>query len=570
MPSTIRSRLIGLVAAVLVPATALSGYLAYKFAKSERQALEIQRTDDATKLTFLVDGEITALLASLQILANTPQLVAGDLAAFRKVAETVTGDKFAVIALLDETGQQVMSTFIAPGEPLPRRLDMTPFEPVFKGRTIVSDVLRGTAVKRPVISIAVPVAQDGRVRYALSGVVYPERFGPLFEAAGINSNWAAAIVDRSGNFVARNIDPEKYIGNLARPALAEISKGTAHSGDYTNVTHEGVATGNSFRRSSVTGWTTAVSVPIAVLYEASNRAMRWVGAGALLLLLGSIALATYLAGQITQSITSFSEAATALVKGRALPETSSHIAELAEVRAAFEITEAALRAREKADEHARFLLQELSHRSKNLIAVVQAVANQTAQSSKSLPAFQEAFSMRLQGLSVSNDLLVKKDGSGASLRDLILGHLAPFVGDQTDRVHVRCPNVMLSANATQALGLAFHELATNAHKYGALSAPDGHVTVTGEIIDAEALQQLAVSWTERGGPLVQPPTRKGFGTTVIDRMAAASVGGTAQLNYDPAGFRWVLMISDAHFSLGTSNKRRDHRDFEPPHTASAA
>ena len=552
---SIQGRLLSVLALVIVPSIVFCTFFAFRYADAERRSIEARRTDEVNNLSFLVDGEVAAVISTLKVLARAPSLEADNLPAFRSFAETAIGDRIAVLALLDRTGQQVMSTFIPPGQALPKRADMTVFEDVFKGTTTVTNVFEGTVVKRPIVAIAVPVMRDGQVALLLSAVIYPERFLGLFSKAHINPNWAAAVVDRKGQFVSRNLLPEQFIGQPARPELGAVARGTAAIGAFDNTTHEGVATGNSFSRSELTGWTSVVSVPSAVLAEPLHRALRWVVGGGLALALVSIGIASLLARRIARSVEAFSAAASALVEGNPLPATPAYISELAEVRAAFEITEGAVAARKRADEHVRFLLQELTHRSKNLLGVIQAVATRTARSAGSLDDFQIAFSNRLQGLAVSHDLLVKEDWQGASIDSLVTEHLAPFVDKASTRIEVDSPEFFLTAAAAQAIGLALHELATNANKYGALSGDAGKVTVICRVAVDEPDRPLRMQWIESGGPAVQAPTRTGFGRVVIEQMVASVVGGPAVLDYDPAGFRWTLLIATQQFSDASSVPR---------------
>ena len=133
------------------------------------------------------------------------------------------------------------------------------------------------------------------------------------------------------------------------------------------------------------------------------------------------------------------------------------------------------------EEELQFVVHELGHRIKNLLAVVQALANQTAQRSATVKEFQTVFSERLQGLSRSLDLVVEEDGRGASIADLIRSQLGPFAKIDGVRIAATGPTVSLNPEATQNIGLALHELATNATKHGALSVPNGAVTVDWEI-----------------------------------------------------------------------------------------
>ena len=204
--------------------------------------------------------------------------------------------------------------------------------------------------------------------------------------------------------------------------------------------------------------------------------------------------------------------------------------------------EAALRV---SQDHQKFLLNELAHRMKNQLAVIQAMVGQTARNAGSLKQFQEQFAQRVQGLAVATDVLVAQRWSGAPLSDLVQRQLEPFV-PSPDRLECDGPNVTISTDATQAIGLALHELATNAVKHGAWSSTGGRVKVSWQFVTNGAGNNLRVSWLEQDGPVVVCPTRKGFGHVVIENMAAQRVGGTAELVFAPEGLSWTLTIPNTH------------------------
>jgi PAS domain S-box-containing protein len=193
--------------------------------------------------------------------------------------------------------------------------------------------------------------------------------------------------------------------------------------------------------------------------------------------------------------------------------------------------------RKKQEENLRFIMGELSHRTKNILSVVQAMASQTARHTESFDDFQERFLGRIGALSQSHDLLVSQNWRGASLLDLILTQLRPFVDDQA-RLQTEGPPVFLKAAATQALGIMLHELATNASKYGALSVPGGRIRIQWQLTDAS----IAVGWREYDGPLVKAPIRNGFGRILVERMARDMFGITPRLELLPTGARWSATI----------------------------
>lgn len=194
--------------------------------------------------------------------------------------------------------------------------------------------------------------------------------------------------------------------------------------------------------------------------------------------------------------------------------------------------------RQRYDEHIRYLMREVNHRSKNLLTVVLSMARQTARSSP--PAeFIDRFSKRLYSLSGSQDLIVQGNWGGVSFRDLVesqLQHLGEEM--QAKRIRIEGPEMVFTPTAAQGIGMALHELSTNALKYGSLSVPGGTVSILWDTVDNG--RSFRIGWSEQGGPPVSPPQENGFGRTVIERMAGLSVGGTVELQYAPEGVQWEL------------------------------
>ena len=190
---------------------------------------------------------------------------------------------------------------------------------------------------------------------------------------------------------------------------------------------------------------------------------------------------------------------------------------------------------------------------KNQLAVIQSMAVQTARHAGSVKQLQEQFSQRLKGLAVATDLLVSQGWTGAQLLELVERQLEPFA-PAADRLNCQGPNVSISPDATQSIGLALHELATNAVKYGAWSAPGGIVAVSWQLLtNGSNESSLRLRWLEQGGPDVVTPTRKGFGNVVIESVAAQRVGGTAELVFAPEGLSWTLTIPKAHIVAAGKN-----------------
>ena len=193
----------------------------------------------------------------------------------------------------------------------------------------------------------------------------------------------------------------------------------------------------------------------------------------------------------------------------------------------------------KHEQQLRLVMRELAHRSKNLLAIILSMAAQTARNSPALPEFNARFTQRLQGLAHSHDLLVQQNWLGASLRELIKSHLQPFVEHDKSRITLTGPDVIVDPKAAQNIGLALHELATNASKYGALSGPKGRVDI---VWSKTAEGRFALEWKETGGPRVHAPRRRGFGQTVLERLTAQALEGTASLTFNNDGVNWRMEI----------------------------
>jgi two-component sensor histidine kinase len=193
-------------------------------------------------------------------------------------------------------------------------------------------------------------------------------------------------------------------------------------------------------------------------------------------------------------------------------------------------------AHKRAEQQVRLLMAEVNHRSKNLLSVVTAIAQQTAATSPQ--EFVVKFSSRVQALAVSHDLLVKSQWRSIDVSELIRGQLAHFDDLVGKRILFDGPRLHLSTAAAQSIGMVIHELATNTVKYGALSCENGRIEIVWASDDSGAEPVFSMSWTEVDGPPICAPTHRGFGTTVVTKMVEMGLDGQTFLDYRPAGLIW--------------------------------
>ena len=204
----------------------------------------------------------------------------------------------------------------------------------------------------------------------------------------------------------------------------------------------------------------------------------------------------------------------------------------------FVATYSDISARKASEAYIQNLLQEVNHRSKNLLAVVQVIARQTGRMHEG-PDFFAVFNRRLASLTSNQDILIKSNESHVDLETLARAQFAHLIDPEDPRVSISGPTVQLNESSSQAVGMAIFELVTNAAKYGAVSQDAGSVSLSW-VITEEATPSIEISWLETGGPPVKAPTRKGFGSQVTGPVLESATSGKTHRDFDPSGFRWSL------------------------------
>jgi two-component sensor histidine kinase/CheY-like chemotaxis protein len=195
--------------------------------------------------------------------------------------------------------------------------------------------------------------------------------------------------------------------------------------------------------------------------------------------------------------------------------------------------------REAADKLQKLILGELHHRIKNTLATVSAIASQSFRASTSIEQGQRAMEGRLVALARAHDLLMQNSWSNAGLVDILSGATEPYDSQGARRFHFNGPNLRITSGAVIALAMTLNELCTNTTKFGALSTAAGRIDLSWTIVEEK--QRLRLTWTERGGPPVQRPTRRSFGTRMMESLGQ-QLNGQVQLTYEPSGFVYVLDV----------------------------
>src|SRR5262249_18316313 len=195
----------------------------------------------------------------------------------------------------------------------------------------------------------------------------------------------------------------------------------------------------------------------------------------------------------------------------------------------------------EAEAHQRLLVEELNHRVRNMLTVVGAITKQTLAKSRSPEEIGRTLEGRIQALAASYALLSREQWGDVALQDIVLNELGQYRQEAPGRVLVDGPPVAFKPPSALALGLVVHELATNAAKYGALANAEGRVAVTWQL-ETRSPRALELTWREPNGGGVKKPKRKGFGTELIEREVAGTLGGTVALDYAPGGLHVSIVI----------------------------
>jgi two-component sensor histidine kinase len=289
---------------------------------------------------------------------------------------------------------------------------------------------------------------------------------------------------------ARAPNPAETFGKRASPSLYREMFSRPEA-TLSAISLDGVALASAYTRSQLTGWTVGAGVP-----ESSLTAPLWRNI-AITSLIGGVLLLTGLAFALRMAAT--------IARGEMLHD---------------------------------LLIDELNHRVKNTLALMQAIGVQTFRSASKTE--RSKFEGRLSALAEAHNLLSQEKWQGSELKEVIGRALQPFLLANPDRIRMSGPNVPLSPRLAVVLSMIVHEIATNAAKYGALSNETGTVRLDWEITEDAPKPRLRMIWTEAGGPVVTAPVQRGFGSRLIERSARDQLGGEATVDFLPRGVVYTI------------------------------
>lgn len=444
-------------------------------------------------IRLVLDAEMQRMTGGVEVLALTNSLRNGDFNNFRRMAGGFLDQygKDGVVIVADRQGHQLFSSVASDTASLPLRNNVTIIEKVFStGHLQYSNLFTGAVKRRPVVTVEVPVMRDGEVLYDICFSPPIDIFQTILEKQRPSRDWTLSIFDGEGVNFARVPSSHDTVGQRASPSLrAEMSR--HDEATFPTVSLEGVPLITSVARSAITGWTVAAGIA-----ESSLVAPLW----------RTLAITSVIGGVLLLVGLGFAlRMATAIARGEMLHD---------------------------------LLIEELNHRVKNTLALLQSIATQTFRSASR--AEREKFEGRLGALAEAHNLLSTEKWQGSDLQDVVGRVLQPYVLNTPERVRMFGPRAPLSPRLAVVLSMIVHEIATNAAKYGALSNETGTVTLDWEVREDGADRKLRMIWTEAGGPLVTAPIQRGFGSRLIERSARDQLGGEATVDFLPRGVVYTL------------------------------
>jgi signal transduction histidine kinase/CheY-like chemotaxis protein len=330
--------LLHLILWALLPACGGAAFVLYQTYQGERAQLERSTIQTARALTQAVDAELTRVKATAQALSRSPYLANRNLAAFYRQASEVlqlTGSGNNIV-LSERSGQQVLNTLRPLSAPLPQHGSPEQLHQVFAtGQPVISNIFIGPVLKRPLMTVDVPVMVDGEVIYDLSMVVLPERLGELVRNTGLPSDWYVAVFDAQGVVAARTHSPEKFVGKKAVPAVVQ-GIAERQEGVVTTRTLENTPAMVAFSRSPTTNWSVGIGMPVEIFEAPLRQRFLLLSAFVALLAAAGVVAAWSLARRIAGSIHALIGPASSIGQGSRMLMPQVELREVFEVASAME------------------------------------------------------------------------------------------------------------------------------------------------------------------------------------------------------------------------------------------
>jgi len=523
--------LFALVLVILLPALVVSLVLLNRNNQGQEEVVRSLTNATVQAAGQSVEREIAGMVTTLRVLSTSELLKAGQMREFHDRAATALVGTGAYLIALDESFNQMLNTRVPYGTQLGATSDpATAAQALQRSAPTVSGLFFGKTASRWVFNVLLPAPENDQVS-VLVLTQNAENLAGALQSRQLPTGWHAALVDNGNLVVAATPDAGFDTGSVLpmRQTLDQPPE------EWRRERFDGQQVVTAEWRSALSGWRVIAWASTEAVDRPLGDALLWLAAWGVIIALAASLLAFLIAERIGLSVRGLRRDAQRLGRGEPVAAKAYPVAEIAEVSRALADASAS---RQAADNEVRFLMREVAHRSKNQMTVIAAMARQTARGADDVPSYVQAFERRIQGLARSTDLLLTYGRAGVALQELVESQIAPFSPPDPARVNVSGPAVRLNMQAAQILGMALHELSTNAVKYGAFGEGGGTLDVRWTLIE----DRLDFVWRETVPQALSESERVGFGTTVLKSMVGHSLGAEVVRECHKTGMEWRFAI----------------------------
>lgn len=525
--------LVCLILVAVIPAFLFSIIVLKRTNEAQERIFESLLRTSTSAVNRAVEREISGMFSTLNFLSTSDSLQKGDYAALHRQASKALEGTDIYFILIDPTMHQILNTRVpygtalsAASEPVSAGLALS------RGERMVSDLFFGKTAQQWVFNVYQPMRLHNGQQVLLTLTKNAEALRRAVNPDILSPGWNAAVLDTEGKVIVSTDEKQKagqpFFLRVVPSLRLGVSTMRQDDVNYQVVTEF----------SSLAGWRMIAWAKSSDVQAPAVSSFLWLTIGGAVFAALAAAGAVGIARVLSRDVRLLAHDARRLGRGERVASRRYAISELETVSRA--LAEAA-DARVKSENEVRFLMREVAHRSKNQLTVIQAMLNQSVAGAENAGDFAETFRRRVSGLARSTDLMIANATQGVNLAELARNQLKPFTPDDTSRVRIAGPAVLLDPQASQTLGMALHELSTNATKYGALANDTGIVSLSW----VTAGENLDLVWLESRAAIDKQAiadSRKGFGSVVLERMLGMALDATLEFIVHDDGIEWRVTI----------------------------
>lgn len=495
----------------------------------------IDRSDlTARSVAHALDRELSGLMSIVKAMTLSPALKQRQFSLFDSYMREVYASLGIHLVLRDTTGQQILSTRLPYGWPLP--VSQTGFDErtLTEAKPYVTGLVHGVVSKSPLFLVVAPVMEGERIAYLLNLSLPAEQIGEIVKQTVHDSEHLISVIGPDGKFIHTSTDSERLIGQEAAPSLLKAIREQKEGRWYGPGFQEDNSV--SFAPVGATGWTVAAAVPARVLEQPWRAEVSRLTAAGVVALAASLLLAYLLGRNIVSGLNALVQSAHALHAGRHF-EARPHIW-ISEFQTLDHTLRDASDKIETARDAQQTLLREMRHRIRNILAVVISICRMSYRNSTELRPFYEDLSGRLEALANTSEIITERGDASADFGEIIDRELRPF---RSAQLTIRGQDVRVSAEQATYLALMLHELGTNALKHGALRDEQGQVDIAWRLDGDE----IVFDWRETPSMPCAPLQREGFGSTLLRRVIPLQLRADVRMTVEPNGFTYSARFPQA-------------------------